>query len=60
MTLKAQNASMVRMIAKAEKALKEAVKRAIKDHQRTGDPMYIWENGKVTKVSPEKILRRSA
>ena len=60
MTPKSRNAAAIRLIAKAEKALKVAVRNAIKDHQRTGDPMYIWENGKVTKVSPEKMLRRSA
>jgi hypothetical protein len=40
----------------AEQALQEAVYEAIKDHERTGDPVVIWQNGKVVKVSA-KCLR---
>lgn len=40
---------------KAEKALKEAVRKVVEDHKRTGDPLLIWRNGKVVKVSPNRI-----
>lgn len=40
---------------KAEKALKAAVKKAIKEHKQAGVPMVIWKNGKVVKVPPEKL-----
>lgn len=40
---------------KAEKALKEAVRNVIKDHKRTGDPLLIWQNGKVVKISPSRL-----
>jgi len=43
---------------KAEKALKKAVFNVIRDHQRTGDPLVIWRNGKVVRVSATQLLRR--
>ncbi len=48
------------IFVKAEKALKEAVRGAIKDHVRTGDPMYFWKNGRVVKVSAARLLKGSA
>lgn len=39
----------------AEKALREAVREALIDHKRTGDPVYVWENGKVVKIPAHKI-----
>ena len=39
----------------AERALKEAVREAIKDHKRTGDPIAVWRNGKVAKISAKAI-----
>ena len=38
-----------------EKALKEAVRNVIKDHKRTGDPILIWRNGKIAKISPNHL-----
>ena len=40
---------------KAEKALKEAVRNVIKDHKRTGDPLLVWQNGKVVKISSNRL-----
>jgi hypothetical protein len=42
---------------KAEIALKEAVDEVIMNHKKSGRPLIIWKNGKVTKVSAEQILR---
>lgn len=39
----------------AEEALKLAVYDAIKDHERTGDPVVIWQNGKVVHVPAHKL-----
>ncbi len=39
----------------AEQALQEAVYEAIKDHERTGDPVVIWRHGKVVKVSAKSL-----
>ena len=44
----------------AEKALKEAVKRTILDHQKTGDPLVIWRNGKVLHVSADSLLKKKS
>ena len=41
---------------KALKALREAVKETIRDHARTGDPVVIWCNGKVTWVPAHQLL----
>ena len=37
---------------KAMIALKEAVKEVVKRHKKTGRPLVVWENGKVTKAKP--------
>lgn len=40
---------------RAEKALKEAVAEAIADHKRNGDPIVVWQDGKVVKVAVDQI-----
>ncbi len=43
----------------AEEALRLAVYEAIKDHERTGDPVVIWKNGRVVHLAARKLkLRR--
>ena len=44
----------------AEKALKEAVHEAIKDHARTGDSLAIWKGGRVVNISAQKLIKRKA
>ena len=39
----------------AEKALKEAVRETVKDHERTGHPLAVWRNGAVKLVSPSNF-----
>lgn len=43
---------------KAEKALKEAVRKVVEEHRRTGEPLVIWEKGKVRLVPPTQQLLR--
>ena len=38
------------LASKAEKALRQAVRQVIKEHQRTGQPIVVWERGKVVKI----------
>jgi hypothetical protein len=38
----------------AIEALKEAVLLTIKDHAKTGDPIIIYKNGKVARVSAKR------
>ena len=42
----------------AEEALQEAVRAVIRDHARTGDPLVIWRDGKVVRVSAARLLAR--
>ena len=36
-------------------AMRDAVRQALLDHKRTGDPIVISENGKVVWIPPEDI-----
>lgn len=40
-------------------ALKEAVKIALAEHARDGVPIYIWEDGRVVQVAPDRLLQES-
>jgi len=40
---------------KAAKAMREAVAKVVEEHKKSGLPLYIWENGKVVKVSAKKV-----
>jgi hypothetical protein len=46
------------LLAKAERALREAVAGVIDDHRRSGAPLIVWRNGKVTRVPPNRLLVR--
>ena len=50
--------SVHRISIKAEKALKEAVAKMIREYARTGDSIVIWRNGKVVQVPASQLLRR--
>ena len=43
---------------KAEKAMREAVIKVVKEHKRTGTPLSVWKNDKVTRI-PAKQLKLS-
>lgn len=51
---KAKNRSFP-LAVKAEKALKQAVIKAMIDHKRTGDPIVVWKNGRVVWIPASKI-----
>jgi hypothetical protein len=40
---------------KAWAAMKEAVRGVVKEHKRTGRPLWVMKNGKVTKISPYSV-----
>ena len=49
----------------AEKALRIAVAKTIEEHRLSGDPIIVWENGRVVsipagKIPPMKSGRRPA
>ena len=57
-----KNGSLKRSVhlvsVKAEKALKKAVAKTIRDHARTGDPVVIWRNDKVVWVPAKQLLQQ--
>jgi hypothetical protein len=44
---------------RAEIALKAAVDKVIAEHARRGLPIYIWADGRVVEVAPEKLRDES-
>jgi len=40
---------------KAEAALKKAVRQVVERHKETGRPLSVWQNGKVARVSPNRL-----
>ena len=40
---------------KAEKAMCKAVSKIVEEHKRTGTPLSVWKNGKVTRIEAKKI-----
>ena len=47
--------SRLSLSQKAEMALKEAVRKVVEEHKRTGDPLIVWQDGKVVRLSPDKV-----
>ncbi len=41
---------------KIDKALGRAVRAALLDHKKAGNPVAAWEDGKVVLVAPEDIV----
>ncbi|MFL6200985.1 MAG: hypothetical protein ACJ76J_17565 [Thermoanaerobaculia bacterium] len=41
------------LVAKAERAMKEAVAAAIAEHWRAGRPVYVWRDGRVVALYPD-------
>ncbi len=39
-----------------DKALKQAVREAILQHKRAGNPIVVWRNGKIVWLKPEEII----
>lgn len=38
-----------------EEACQQAVRDALIDHKRTGDPIVVWENGQVVWIPADRI-----
>lgn len=39
-----------------DKALKQAVREAILQHKRAGNPIVVWRDGKIVWLKPEEIV----
>lgn len=44
--------------SKAEIALKKAVQKVVAEHKRTGEPLIVWKNGKVARISAAQASRK--
>ena len=42
---------------KADKALKVAVAKVVEERRRSGDPLVVWQNGKVVKIPASRLPR---
>jgi len=38
------------ILDKAELAMKEAIRKVVKEHKRDGRPLMVWKDGKVKKL----------
>ncbi|MFZ0855481.1 MAG: hypothetical protein WAN10_01360 [Candidatus Acidiferrales bacterium] len=45
---------------RAEMALKAAVEKVVVEHARQGLRIYIWRDGRVAELSPERLRAESA
>ncbi len=45
----------IRDIPRIEKALRQAVRIALLDHKRAGNPIAVWRDGQVVWIPPEEI-----
>ena len=43
---------------KAEKAMRQAFRQVLKEHQRLGRPIAIWRAGKVVRIPADRLLRQ--
>ena len=46
------------LIAKAERALREAVAEVIEAHRESGEPIIVWQDGRVSRVHPQESMVR--
>ena len=40
---------------KAVLAMKSAIRQVVEEHKKTGRPLAIWKNGKMVRVSANKL-----
>lgn len=46
------------LIAKAERALREAVAEVVEAHRQSGEPLFVWQDGRVGRVHPQTSMVR--
>ena len=46
----------IRHAEEIRKVVRRAVRHALLDHKRAGNPVAIWQDGKVVLLQPEEIL----
>jgi hypothetical protein len=48
-----------KMVREAYQALRTAVAKALAEHRRLGNPVYLWRKGKVVRVPAHRLRPRS-
>jgi hypothetical protein len=48
-------AERVRDVARITSALRQAVREALLEHKRAGNPVPVWREGRVVWIPPEEI-----
>ena len=48
-------ADRVEDVASILRAMRQAVREALLDHKRTGDPVVVWRDGRVVWIEPQDI-----
>ena len=43
----------------AGRAMREAVKKVVLAHKKSGRPLVVWKNGKVVKVSAKQLMAKN-
>ncbi len=43
------------LASKAEQALRQAVRKVIEEHRRTGQPIVVWRSGKVVRIPANRL-----
>lgn len=41
---------------KAQKALRQAVRRLVQEHRRLGQPVVVWREGKVVRIPANRLV----
>ena len=44
---------------KAIKAFKEAVRKVVEEHRRSGRRLVVWRNGKLMRIPASQVLRKA-
>lgn len=60
MTVHTENVLDLPLEVRAEIAMKEAVEKVVEEHIRLNLPIYIWRDGKVVDILPEKVKEHAA
>lgn len=51
-----QHAGELSLEIRAETALKHAVGKVIEVHRRTGEPLVVWQDGRIVLLAPDQAV----
>jgi hypothetical protein len=50
-----KNKKRMSLSDKADAAMKEALRKVVEEHKKSGRPLAVWKNNKVTLISPWRV-----